>query len=138
MKIMGAIFLGLVGTFGLLLLSAAHENRGASSEIDLSQSACAGAASFGLLVEPQADHSCRVKAYYKLGDSCRAILEQRVIVEIPLAQILAVRGTDYEVPLSEKQQKTLKIAYGLIAACFLGLLAIGFSLSRSVQYSFGE
>lgn len=135
---MGAIFLGLVGTFALLLLSLAHDNRGVPSEIALSQSACASAASFGLLVEPQTDHSCRAQAYYKLRDSSRAILEQRVIVEIPLAQILAVRGANYEVPLSKKQKKTLEIAYGLIAACFLGLLAIGISLSRAVQHSFGE
>lgn len=131
MRISGLVIIGLICTFALLFLSVAHESRGAASEVAIVEAACATVASFGLAVASQPDRTCRTKAYYKLRDSSRAILDQGgAVVEIPLNQVIAARDTDYSAPLSEQQQKTLNIAYGVIAACFLGLAAIGVSLLR--------
>ena len=133
MRIVGAVFLGLIGTFALLLLSLTLESRGVPSEVALAQSACATAVSFGLAVAEQPDNTCRAKAFYKLRGSNRAVLQQRVIVEIPLTHVIAVRDTDYDAPMSEEQRQALIIAYSVIAACFFGLLGIGVSLARGVR-----
>jgi hypothetical protein len=133
MRIVSAIFLALVFSYALLVLGTVHEARGIASELILAPPACAAAGSFGLVIEPQQNQSCIVKAYYFSRNGSRAILDQGRIVEVPQTQVLAVRESDFVAPLSDKQQLTQRIAYTVLGASLLGLLAIGFSLWRALK-----